>query len=101
VYVRCLTSLAEYGPIWGTSEKSIARALFGLNQNCSCATGVHVESEREWEQVPRKAAPPPPAPPPPDPPAPRKPKRPKRARSGRYQYKAGRAQAPDDIPVKD
>src|SRR5581483_504753 len=36
VYACCLESGDENGPIWGTGEASIKRALAGLTETCSC-----------------------------------------------------------------
>ena len=46
VFATCLASGAEVGPIWGTGEDSVLRALATLTEECGCGAQFH-KRERE------------------------------------------------------
>ena len=41
IYATCDKSLDQVGPIWGTGEASIKRALATLTEECSCGAKFH------------------------------------------------------------
>lgn len=43
VFASCLESGHEVGPIWGTHERSIKRALFTLSRECPCGVKFHTQ----------------------------------------------------------
>jgi hypothetical protein len=49
VYARCTLTGREVGPIWGSSERSIRRALATLSEKCSCR-GFHQTAKRSTRQ---------------------------------------------------
>lgn len=44
VYATCGQSGLVVGPIWGHSERSVARALATLTEKCSCNARFHEEA---------------------------------------------------------
>jgi len=44
VFVICAEADVEVGPIWGHGEKSVYRALCGLNEACTCGAQKHREA---------------------------------------------------------
>lgn len=49
VFATCLRSETGYtvGPVWGTSERSVKRALCTLTEECDCRARFHEETDSE------------------------------------------------------
>jgi hypothetical protein len=50
VFAECSESGDESGPVWGTGEGSVRKALAELTEVCGCGASFHMEEEREGER---------------------------------------------------
>lgn len=47
VYATCIDSGVQVGPVWGTGEGSVRRALAELTEECNCGASFHLMDKEE------------------------------------------------------